>query len=290
MTRLSLIAIALIMAFGSCKAQNSTDDMTTQNPADTAAANTNNAVVEFKTTAGDVTLLLYGDTPAHKANFLKLVKEGYYDGLLFHRVIKDFMVQTGDPNSRNAAKGQMLGAGDPSYTIEAEILCPTHFNKRGALAAARTADQVNPERRSSGSQFYIVTGRKFNDAELDQMEGQLKMQKMQEIFSSLARQHSDSIAAMQRAGNQAGLRKLQEELIAQTEKIAAEQHIEGLTPEQREAYKTVGGAPHLDGAYTVFGEVLSGMDTIDKIEGVATDGNDRPLDDVKIISAKVIEQ
>lgn len=282
--------MAMLMTVSSCAAENSSDNKTNRMDTNTATTDTRDALVELTTTAGNVTLRLYGDTPKHRANFLKLVKEGYYDGLLFHRVIKDFMVQTGDPDSRNAPKGKALGAGDPSYTIEAEILCPKHFNKRGALAAARTGDQVNPERRSSGSQFYVVTGRKFTDGQLDRMEQQLKMQKMQDIFNGLARERHDSIMTLRRNRDQAGLQALQEELVRQTEKIAAEQGVTGLSPEQREAYKTVGGAPHLDGAYTVFGEVVSGMDTIDKIEGVATDGNDRPLEDVKILSAKVIEE
>ena len=175
-----LLCLTAILASISCKAQNSSEDMTT----DHTTAPAKDAIVEFKTTEGDVTLRLYGDTPKHRANFLKLVKEGYYDGLLFHRVIKDFMVQTGDPDSRNAAKGTMLGSGDPGYTVEAEIIAPKYFNKRGALAAARTGDQVNPERRSSGSQFYIVTGRKFNEQQLRQMEHQLKQQGISVIFVS----------------------------------------------------------------------------------------------------------
>ena len=284
MKRLSLLLpLMVILAVMGCKAQNPSEDMNTDNtPA-------KDAIVEFKTTEGDVTLRLYGDTPKHRANFLKLVKDGYYDGLLFHRVIKDFMVQTGDPDSRNAAKGTMLGTGDPGYTIDAEIIAPKYFNKRGALAAARTGDQVNPERRSSGSQFYIVTGRKFNEQQLRQMEHQLKQQGMQQIFDSLVKQHRDTIMSMRRAKDQAGLQKLQEQLIAETE-AKGESTDFSLTPEQREAYMTVGGAPHLDGAYTVFGEVINGMDVINKIEGVATDGNDRPLEDVKILSAKVIEE
>ena len=123
----------------------------------TDTVNGHDAIVEIETTEGPIKVLLYGDTPAHQANFLKLAKEGFYDGVLFHRVIKDFMVQTGDPNSKDAAPGAQLGAGDPGYTIEAEILYPKHYHKYGALAAARTGDAVNPERRSSGSQFYIVT-------------------------------------------------------------------------------------------------------------------------------------
>lgn len=281
-TLLAIVFTAIGCSAGTIRKANMDTNKTTENSKD--------AVVQLNTTAGEVTLKLFGDTPKHRDNFIKLVKEGYYDGLLFHRVIKDFMVQTGDPDSRNAPKGKALGAGDPSYTIEAEILYPKHFNKRGALAAARTGDQVNPERRSSGSQFYVVTGRKFNDGQLDQMEQQLKMQQMQDIFNGLAKQNQDTIMTLRRNRDQAGLQALQEELVKQTEKIAAEKDIKGFTPEQREAYRTVGGAPHLDGAYTVFGEVISGMDTIEKIEGVNTDGNDRPLEDVKIISAKVIEE
>lgn len=284
---LLLLALTVIMTSTGCNAQNTQQEMTTDTANITAASH--DATVEFKTTEGDIVLRLYGDTPKHRDNFLKLVKDGYYDGLLFHRVIKDFMVQTGDPDSRNAAKGTMLGTGDPGYTIEAEIVSPKYFNKRGALAAARTGDQVNPERRSSGSQFYIVTGRKFNEQQLKQMEFQLKQQGMQQIFEGLVKQHRDTIMSLRRAKDQAGLQKLQDELVARTEAEGAAMDF-SLTPEQREAYMTVGGAPHLDGAYTVFGEVISGMDVIEKIEAVATDRNDRPVDDVKILSAKVVEE
>ncbi len=284
---LLLLALTVIMTSTGCNAQNTQQEMTTDTANTTAASH--DATVEFKTTEGDIVLRLYGDTPKHRDNFLKLVKDGYYDGLLFHRVIKDFMVQTGDPDSRNAAKGTMLGTGDPGYTIEAEIVSPKYFNKRGALAAARTGDQVNPERRSSGSQFYIVTGRKFNEQQLKQMEFQLKQQGMQQIFEGLVKQHRDTIMSLRRAKDQAGLQKLQDELVARTEAEGAAMDF-SLTPEQREAYMTVGGAPHLDGAYTVFGKVISGMDVIEKIEAVATDRNDRPVDDVKILSAKVVEE
>ena len=284
---LLLLALTVIMTSTGCNAQNTQQEMTTDTANTTAASH--DATVEFKTTEGDIVLRLYGDTPKHRDNFLKLVKDGYYDGLLFHRVIKDFMVQTGDPDSRNAAKGTMLGTGDPGYTIEAEIVSPKYFNKRGALAAARTGDQVNPERRSSGSQFYIVTGRKFNEQQLKQMEFQLKQQGMQQIFEGLVKQHRDTIMSLRRAKDQAGLQKLQDELVARTEAEGAAMDY-SLTPEQREAYMTVGGAPHLDGADTVFGEVISGMDVIEKIEAVATDRNDRPVDDVKILSAKVGEE
>ncbi len=246
------------------------------------------AKVLIHTSMGDITVLLYGDTPLHRDNFLKLVKEGYYDGVLFHRVINEFMIQTGDPDSKTAKPSDMLGSGGPGYNIDAEILYPRHFHKRGALAAARTGDNVNPERRSSGSQFYIVTGRTLTENQLKGLEHNMKMQRMQEIFDGLTRQHRDSIMTLRRNRDQAGLQALQDSLVAETEKIAAGQDF-SLTPEQREAYTTVGGAPHLDGTYTVFGEVIDGMDVVDRIEKVQTGKADRPVEDVKVISMKVID-
>ena len=243
--------------------------------------------VEIQTTAGRIVIGLYDDTPRHRDNFIKLVNDGFYDGLLFHRVIRDFMIQTGDPDSKNAPAGKMLGAGNVGYEIDAEILCPKYINKRGALAAARTGDQVNPERRSSGSQFYIVTGRTFNDQQLSQMERQTNMQRMQDIFNKLAAQHRDSIMSMRRNRDQAGLTALQEELTEQT-KAEASKNPFAYTDQQRAIYREQGGARHLDGAYTVFGEVLEGFDTIEAIERAATDGNDRPTDDIRIISTKVL--
>lgn len=244
-------------------------------------------LVEIKTTEGNLTVRLFGDTPRHRDNFVKLAKEGYYNGVLFHRVINEFMVQTGDPDSKTASAGKMLGSGGPGYDIEAEIVYPTHFHKRGALAAARQGDQVNPERRSSGSQFYIVTGKAYNDSTLNQMERQLQMMQKQNIFNDLAREHRDSIMTLRRNRDQAGLQALQDELVAITEKKAAEAPAR-LTAEQREAYTTTGGTPHLDNQYTVFGEVVDGMDVIDKIEKVETDSHDRPLKDVKILSMRVL--
>ena len=245
------------------------------------------ALVEIKTTEGDITVKLYGDTPRHRDNFLTLVRDGYYDGVIFHRVINEFMIQTGDPDSKNAAAGTMLGSGGPGYTVEAEIRYPEHFHKRGALAAARQADQVNPERRSSGSQFYIVTGKSYTDSTLVQMERQMQMMQKQQIFNGLTAQYKDSIMSMRRNRDQAGLQALQDELVAKTEKVAAENPVK-FTPAQKEAYTSVGGTPHLDNQYTVFGEVVKGMETVDKIEKVETDSHDRPLADVKILSAKIL--
>lgn len=242
--------------------------------------------VLLHTTLGDITLLLYGDTPRHTENFVKLVKSGHYDGLLFHRVISDFMVQAGDPESKNAPKGKMLGGGDMPYEIEAEIDFPKHFHHRGAIAAARQGDSVNPERKSSGSQFYIVTGKKFSPAQLDQMEHKAVMRHKQEVFDSLSVQHRDSIMSMRRNRDHAGLEALRQQLADQTEKLTADSTF--FTPEQRDTYMREGGTPHLDGAYTVFGRVISGMDVVDKIQQVETDGNDRPIEDVRILSATVL--
>lgn len=285
----SAIVAALAVACGST-AQANQEDNKTDMTENTNTPDTTSAKIEVATTAGNFTILLYGDTPKHRDNFLKLVKEGYYNGTLFHRVIKDFMIQAGDPDSRNAAPGQHLGAGGPDYKIDAEIVYPKHFHKRGALAAARQGDQVNPLKQSSGSQFYVVTGRKVSEGEMAQLENSLKNKQLQRIFNSLALAHRDSIIAMQRSGDSAGLKALQDTLIKQTEAEAAKQGTPAVTDEMRQAYTTVGGAPHLDGDYTVFGEVVSGMDVIEKIEKAETDRADRPKEDVRIISMKVLSE
>ena len=248
--------------------------------------NTDGVLVELKTTLGDIVVKLYNDTPLHRDNFIKLVNDGFYDGLLFHRVINEFMIQTGDPDSKEAPKGKMLGSGDPGYTIEAEIDYPKHYNKYGALAAARTGDQVNPERRSSGSQFYIVTGRTLSEPQFDNMMMRKHQEDLEATFRSLVNQNRDTIQSLQKSGDEAALENLRQELIKQTEEKVGDQVI----PENiKQDYITKGGAPHLDGAYTVFGEVVSGMDIVEKIQKVETDAHDRPIEDVKIISAKVIK-
>ena len=202
--------------------------------------------VLINTSLGNIEIALYNNTPKHRDNFLKLVRDGYYNGVLFHRVIKDFMIQTGDPKSKNAAPGDMLGAGDPGYTIEAEIVYPEYFHKRGALAAARTGDNVNPERRSSGSQFYIVTGRKYAPEMMAQMEHRMNDQKRQQVFESLVAPRRKEVMKMRMAGDTAGLDKLQAELIELTEQEVAKNPVK-FTDAQINAYTTVGGAPHLDG-------------------------------------------
>ena len=234
--------------------------------------------VKIQTRLGDIVVRLYDETPIHRDNFLKLAKEGYYDGTLFHRVIKDFMIQGGDPDSKGAPTGKMLGVGGPDYTLEAEIKDGI-FHKRGALAAARQGDEVNPERRSSGSQFYIVWGQVSNEGQLKQFSKQLKMQQVQQAFNALAANHRDEIMQMRRERNRAGLQELQDKLAAEAESQVKDG---GLTEEQQKIYSTVGGTPHLDGQYTVFGEVEEGLDVVEMIQGTATGRGDRPIDDIEM--------
>ena len=288
-----LIPVATAMLAMACAGKAESNGNQTETKQETAMTqqtpDTADVRIGVKTTLGSFTVLLYGDTPKHRDNFVRLVNEGYYDSTLFHRVIKDFMVQAGDPDSKNAAPGQHLGAGGPDYKIDAEIVYPRHFHKRGALAAARQGDQVNPMKKSSGSQFYIVTGTKIAPNQIAGLEARMKNSAMQNVFNNLAMQHRDQIIDMQKRGDRAGLQALQDSLIAETEKTVAGMETPALTPEMREAYTTVGGAPHLDGEYTVFGEVIDGMDTIDRIEKAQTDSSDRPKEDIRILSMHVIE-
>ena len=234
--------------------------------------------VKIQTTLGDIVLRLYDETHLHRDNFLKLVKEGFYDGTLFHRVIKNFMIQGGDPDSKGAPADKMLGVGGPGYTIEAEIKDGL-FHKRGALAAARQGDEVNPERRSSGSQFYIVWGQVYNENQLRQFSKQIMMQKLQAEFNKLVASHRAEVMQMRRERNHAGLQELQEKLAAEAESNVGKT---GLTDDQLKIYSTVGGTPHLDGQYTVFGEVEEGLDVVEKIQNSATGRADRPVDDIEM--------
>ena len=248
--------------------------------------NEKRTLVKLETTMGNITVALYNETPKHRDNFIKLVKEGVYDSTLFHRVIKQFMIQAGDPDSENASDTAMLGSGDVGYTIPAEFN-PKFFHKKGVLAAARQGDDVNPEKASSGCQFYIVTGRKFTEPQLLGMENKINEQREEALFDSLARQHMKEIYKMRKAGDNAGLLELQDTLEAQARELADKEEKFRFTPEQIKAYSTVGGAPHLDGSYTVFGEVTEGMEVVENIEIAKTNRADRPVENIRILKASI---
>ena len=248
----------------------------------------NKTRVRIKTSMGDIVVRLYDETPKHRDNFVKLAKEGYFDGTLFHRVIRDFMIQGGDPDSKGAPAGKNLGTGGPDYTIPAEFVFPKLYHKRGALSAARTGDEVNPNRESSGSQFYIVWGKTYKPAERKQMERQLAMQQEQAVFNQLVADNKAKIMELRRNRDRAGLQELQDDLIASTKAICAEKGLPKFTDEQVESYTTVGGTPFLDNQYTVFGEVEEGLEIVGKIQEVETGRNDRPKDDVVMLYVEVI--
>lgn len=238
-------------------------------------------LVCIETPEGNITVKLYDDTPLHRDNFLKLVEEGTYDGLIFHRVIKGFMIQGGDPESENAPVEKILGAGDLGYTLPAEFVYPKLFHKRGALSAARTGDEVNPEKRSSASQFYIVWGEVYKKEHIKQLEKQRLAALQQKIFGRLQSENREKIMALYKSGLKNDLQSLKEELIAKMELETEKRKSEALlTPDQVEAYTTLGGTPHLDNEYTVFGEVTGGFDVIERIQSAETNRHDRPLKNI----------
>ncbi|MCI1682464.1 MAG: peptidylprolyl isomerase [Bacteroides sp.] len=245
-------------------------------------------LVRIETSVGDIVVKLYDETPRHRDNFIKLAENGTYEGTLFHRVIKDFMIQAGDPDSKDAPRGKMLGSGDVGYTIPAEFVYPKYFHKKGALAAARQGDNVNPKKESSGCQFYIVTGKVFSDSTLLGMESQINQNRLTNVFNALAQKHMKDIYKMRKANDQEGLMNLQDTLYTQAQAEVAKQPEFHFTPEQVKVYTTVGGTPHLDGEYTVFGEVIEGMDIVDKIQQVKTDRSDRPETDITIKKVEVL--
>lgn len=240
------------------------------------------ARVKIHTTKGDITVRLYDETPLHRNNFVKLAKEGYFNGTLFHRVIKDFMIQGGDPDSKGAPKGKILGTGGPDYTIDSELVYPQLFHKRGALSAARLGDEVNPERKSSGSQFYIVWGKKYKSGELQEMEKQMAMQMEQTVFGQLAKEHHDEIMTLRRNRDRQGLMTLQDKLADDTKARCKELGYPKFTAEQKEIYTTVGGTPFLDNQYTVFGEVEEGLEVVEAIQNCETMRGDRPKEDISM--------
>ena len=234
---LAFAAVMMTACWTKCPATTAPEDFT-----DIHQEKTERAEVMIETTEGNIHIELYDETPLHRDNFLKLADSHFYDSLLFHRVIRNFMIQAGDPASRHARAGQVLGDDSCQYTLPAEIRLPEIYHKRGAVAMAREGDDTNPERRSSGWQFYIVWGKRFSTVDIEHMA-----------------EHLDTISNGQIK----------------------------LTPEMKTAYRKTGGTPHLDGTYTVFGEVTEGLDVVDKIQRAYTDYDDRPVDDIRILKVVV---
>lgn len=242
-------------------------------------------IVRIETSEGTVRIRLYDETPLHRDNFIKLAKEGYYNGILFHRVIEHFMIQAGDPDSKGARPEMRLGENDNGYTIKSEIL-PVFFHKKGVLAAAREGDNINPERNSSGSHFYIAQGKIYTPSQLDSLVEAINGKRHTALFSKFQHQREAEIIKLQASNDTIGLMKINEQLSEETRKHFDEEKLV-LSEAQKKAYTTIGGIPHLDGAYTVYGEVIEGLEVVDKIAATPTNGTDRPLKDVVILKIEV---
>ncbi|MDD4990841.1 MAG: peptidylprolyl isomerase [Paludibacter sp.] len=267
-----LILLAVFVLSGSCAVK---QDQSTK--------------VCFETSYGKIILKLYPETSKHRANFIKLVESGFYNGVLFHRVIAGFMIQGGDPQSKTAQPNVLLGNGDVGYTVPAEFVYPQYYHKRGVLAAAREGDNVNPQKASSGCQFYIVQGRVFTDGQLDSMDDNKKMNLKGKLFQDMLKTKESIVKQYRDENNTIKLDQLRDTILQQVEAKLKTDTTYKFTAKQRNDYKTLGGTPHLDGSYTVFGEVIEGMDVVDKITQVAVDQNNRPLQDVKIIKAEIVK-
>lgn len=243
-------------------------------------------IVTIKTSQGDMVAILYDETPKHKENFIKLINQKFYDSLLFHRVMPEFMIQGGDPNSKKAAAGQPLGNGGPGYTVDAEFR-PHLFHERGALSAARLGDQMNPTKASSGSQFYIVQGKKSTVEELDQLQQNVNNSRKSTILREILMtpQYASVmqlIQEKQQAQDGAWLNEFFEKSDTLIVKAKPDYKPFVFTPEQKTAYSTVGGSPFLDGDYTVFGKVIKGLEVVDKIAALPRDGQNRPTEDIRM--------
>jgi peptidyl-prolyl cis-trans isomerase B (cyclophilin B) len=253
----------------------------------TSCAQKKDYLVTIKTPYGDMIAILYDETPKHKENFIKLAKAHYFDSLLFHRVIQDFMIQGGDPDSKKATPGQHLGQGGPGYTVEAEFN-PKFIHEKGALSAARMGDNVNPKKESSGSQFYVVQGKTLSDDELTQLEQNIQYSKKTQYLRELLGTPQfanvrSTVVEKQQAQDGAWLNSFLEKSDTLIVKYKPDYKPFAFSSHQRDTYKKVGGAPHLDGDYTVFGKVIKGLDVLDKIAAVQKDGADRPIEDIRMV-------
>jgi len=245
----------------------------------TGCAQEKDHVVTIKTKFGDMAAILYDETPKHKENFLKLAKEGFYDSLLFHRVIDGFMIQGGDPDSKNAPNTRRLGNGGPGYTIDAEIK-PKYYHVKGALSAARLGDMMNPGKASSGSQFYIVDGTMHAESQLKIDRNKYNRALQQFLQKPGNQSYRDSINSFIQRRDEKGFQAYLDELKPVVEEQLGISVDRDISPKVLEAYTTIGGTPQLDGEYTVFGQVIQGLDVIDKIAAAPKDMNDRPVEDI----------
>lgn len=241
----------------------------------------------LETNLGEIRLKLYNDTPGHRDNFIKNVKEGLYDGVTFHRVIRNFMIQTGDPDTR---PGYTKDTTKVAPTIPAEFVYPKHFHKRGVVAAAREGDEENPEKESDMYQFYIVTGKHQTDDNLNGFESVKYDNKVNDVYKKKAEHYSSRLESMRLKRDRDGVSDLLDSLLTEAKAEVADNPPAPFTKEQRKAYKIYGGAPWLDGDYTVFGEVVEGMKIVQDIEKAKTDGEDKPLRDVRIVKATVVSE
>ena len=233
---------------------------------------------KIETIYGEMIFKLYDQTPIHKENFIKLINENYFDDILFHRVINGFMIQGGDPDSRNAATGKLLGEGGPDYTLPAEFVDPI-FHKKGVLAAAREGDDVNPEMRSAASQFYIVQGKVFTDEDIEKVEDRINASRLNNLITQFMEEEKSKAYS---TGSTINYETLLPKVRQMAEEKFKEEGYYKIPDFKRKIYQTLGGTPHLDNAYTIFGEVIDGLDVIDKIAAVETDSNDRPIKDIQI--------
>ncbi len=270
--RLCAGLLALACMATSCNGQNKSDE----------------PEVVLETTLGEIRVRLYNDTPLHRDRFIQNVRNGLYDDKPWHRIIRNFMIQTGEQPTQPDANGDTIQT-DTADMIPAEIHYPQHFNRRGALAAAREGDDVNPDRKSDPTQFYIVTGRTYQDDALRELYAARTQQAVNRLYRQKASQHSDELETLRAARNQQKLSDTLERLLDEAKYEISKNPPQDYTTEQKRIYRTQGGAPWLDGEYTVFGEVVEGMKTVLAIEKVKTDANDRPTTDVRIVKAYVVE-
>jgi len=261
-----LLYLLVLLAFVSCKQK--------------LELGINNRIVEIETEYGTMKLKLYDETPGHRDNFIKLAHADYFDGTLFHRVIDGFMIQGGDPDSKGAKAGQRLGEGGPGYQIPAEFN-PKLMHKRGVIAAAREGDDVNPEKKSAGSQFYLAQGRVYTEGALDTLILKINGKLKTDIYNKIQKENAVKIMEYQSAGQMEKMTALIDKIQIEVDSVFNISK-KTLNNEQIKAYTTVGGIPHLDGGYTVFGEVIEGIELIDSIAKVKKDEFDRPLEDVSM--------